>query len=112
MADKRRRVNEDCENVKVTLTIDKRLLQKIDDYADEHYMSRSGMVSYSCNQILIADETRRLLKDMNLTLQVLLQKADSLDYEFPEEDRKQLEDMQTAFKLLSGEYMQNNPDLK
>lgn len=117
MADRRRRKTDvekkENPNVKVTLTFDERLLQKIDDYADSHYMSRSGMVAYACNQIFLAEETKELMKDMNVTLQMLLQKVNSTpDYVVSDEERQELEHIQFATKMLAGDYMKNIPDLK
>ena len=112
MADKRRKASENSEYVKVTLTIDKRLLQKIDVYADEHYMSRSGMISYSCNQILIAEETKKLLGDMNKTLQTMFQAINANpDCGISEEEVKELEQMEFTLNMLSGEYLKKNSDL-
>lgn len=105
MADKRRKINQGCENVKVTLTIDKRLLEKIDLYANEHFMSRSGMVSYSCNQIIVTDELKRLLKDLNFTLQAMFQAmVSNSDFDISEDDKKRLEQIEMTLKVLSGDY--------
>ena len=116
MADLRRKKTEkqkkENPNVKVTLTFDARLLEKIDDYADSHYMSRSGMVAYACNQIFIAEQTKKMLVDMNKTLQMIFQRAGSNpEYTLSDDERKELEQIEFALKMLSGEFIKNNPDL-
>ena len=116
MADLRRKKPEkekkENPNVKVTLTFDTRLLEKIDDYADSHYMSRSGMVAYACNQIFIAEETRKLLVDMNTTLQMIFKRAGvNPEYTLSDDERKELEQMEFTLKMISGEFIKNNPDL-
>lgn len=116
MADlRRKKTNKEKKenpNVKVTLTFDARLLEKIDDYADSHYMSRSGMVAYACNQIFISEQTKQLLLDMNTTLQMILQRAGSNpEYTLSDEERKEFDQIEFTLKMLSGEFIKNNPDL-
>ena len=38
--------------MKINISIDDDLLKNIDDYADSHYMSRSGFISFACVQYL------------------------------------------------------------
>jgi hypothetical protein len=36
--------------MKVTITLDDDLMQRVDAYSDENYMSRSGLISFACTQ--------------------------------------------------------------
>lgn len=50
---------------KVQISIDDELLEKIDRYAKNNYMSRSGFLSMVSNQYLSTQEFAELAKSMN-----------------------------------------------
>lgn len=57
--------------MKVNITVDDELMKKIDEYADEHYMSRSGLMSLACSQYLQQYEMMSAIKGMGLAVEKL-----------------------------------------
>ena len=53
---------------KVNITINDDLLKRIDEYADENYTSRSGLISIATAQYLNANETMSLVKNLSLAI--------------------------------------------
>lgn len=72
---------------KVNITIDDKLLERIDRYTEENYMSRSGFFSFSANQILLQSEVMLAVNKLTLAFQRI---ADTGDVN--EETKKELED--------------------
>lgn len=81
--------------MKVGITLDDNLLSRIDTYADENYMSRSGLISLACTQFLNANDLTRAIKEMSLAMRKI---ADSGDVE--EELMKELENFERLAKML------------
>lgn len=54
--------------MKVNITLNDDLLERIDKYAAENYMSRSGFVSHACNQFLAQAEMVGLLKNCSAAM--------------------------------------------
>jgi metal-responsive CopG/Arc/MetJ family transcriptional regulator len=48
--------------MKIQISIDDRLLERVDKYADENYMSRSGFASLAMSQYLNQNDMLNLLK--------------------------------------------------
>lgn len=48
--------------VKIQITVDDELLSRVDEYADEHYTSRSGAFSQAVDRMVNEDEMRKVLK--------------------------------------------------
>lgn len=82
---------------KVQISIDDKLLQRIDNFAEENYMSRSGLVSLATAQYLNANEVVILIKDMSLAMRKI---ADS--GEIDNETMEKLEDFERMSKMLVG----------
>ena len=53
---------------KVQVTFDDELLRKIDDTADDLYISRSALVSLATSQFILAQEVSVMIKDMAFSL--------------------------------------------
>lgn len=83
--------------MKVNVTLDDELMQRVDSYADENYMSRSGLLSLACTQFLNAADVTRAIKDMALAMRKI---ADS--GEIDAESKQQLEDFERLSKMLYG----------
>lgn len=89
--------------VRVNCTLNEVLLSEIDEYAKEHYMTRSAVVAYACHQFINNEKSKELLKDMNATLQALFKAVEANpDYKLSEEESKQLEVMQNTINMISG----------
>lgn len=83
--------------MKLGIALDDELLARIDRYADENYMSRSGLISLACTQFLNASEVTMAIKDLALSVRKI---ADNnmVDHDTLE----QLEDFERMSKLLVG----------
>lgn len=81
--------------MKVQVTLDDALMQRVDAYADANYMSRSGLLSLAATQYLNAADVTQAVKDMALCMRKI---ADSgtVDHETME----QLEDFERLAKML------------
>lgn len=82
--------------MKVNVTLDDRLLERIDSYADENYMSRSGFISFACNQFLVQNDVVCAIKEMGFLMRKIAD-AGNVD----EETMKQLEDIERVCSLIS-----------
>jgi predicted transcriptional regulator len=82
--------------MKVTITMDDELMQRIDDYADRNYMSRSGFLSLSATQYLNTHEMIVAIKDLSICMRKI---ADTgvVDHDTME----QLEDFERFAKYMS-----------
>lgn len=54
---------------KVQISIDDELLDRIDNFADQSYMSRSGFITLACSQYLNQSEVLFAIKDLSLAMQ-------------------------------------------
>ena len=81
---------------KVQITLDDELLRRVDTYADDNYMSRSGLLSLAATQFLNAADVSRAIKDLSLAFQKIAETGE-LDHE----TAKQLEDFERMAKYLT-----------
>ena len=82
---------------KINISLDDNLLERMDMYAEDNYMSRSGLVSISVAQYLNANEVMTLVKDMSLAMRKI---ADSGTID--SETEQKLEDFERISKMLVG----------
>lgn len=82
--------------MKVNVTLDDALVERIDAHAKDFYMSRSGLVSIACAQYLNAYEGMRIMQDMALSFQKI---ADSGAVD--DDTLAELEDLNRALKMLT-----------
>jgi len=83
--------------MKVQITIDDELMKRVDSYADDNYMSRSGLFSIAVNQYLNQNEATKAVKDMAVCMRKLADTG-KIDHEMME----QLEDFERISKILMG----------
>lgn len=103
---------DEPKSVNIHLTVNEKLLEEIDIFAEKHYMTRSAMITYACNQVISAEKTITLLQSMNETLQTMFKAIEANpDCGVSEEEIKELEKMEFALDMISGEYLKKNPDL-
>lgn len=81
--------------MKVTITLDDNLMERLDSFADENYMSRSGFISLACTQFLNISDVNRCIKDMAFAMRKIADKG-----EIDEETRIQLEDFERISNML------------
>lgn len=53
---------------KVQISIDDKLLERVDKYAEANYTSRSGLISLATTQYLNSNEVLLLVRDMALSM--------------------------------------------
>lgn len=82
--------------MKVGITLDEKLLKRIDDYADRNYMSRSGLLSLAATQFLNSADVSQAIKDMALAMRKI---ADTgcIDVE----TQRRLEDFERLAQFLT-----------
>lgn len=54
--------------MKVNITVDDALMERIDNYAKKNYLSRSGLMALACNEYINTREIMMLVKDMSLAM--------------------------------------------
>lgn len=83
--------------MKVGITLDDNLVARIDNYADENYMSRSGFITLACTQFLNTAEVAGALKTLSVAMRKIADTG-KVDHETMEE----LEDFERIAKMLYG----------
>jgi metal-responsive CopG/Arc/MetJ family transcriptional regulator len=83
------------------MNLNDELLERIDNYAKLNYMNRSSVVSFACNQFLMANEMQSLIIDMKRALQVIANNEN-----ISAEDLKELEKYENLCDLL----IKNHPE--
>lgn len=82
--------------MKVNVTLDDKLMERIDVYANENYMSRSGLISFACTQFLNQNDAIRSIKEMGYLMKKIADNG-SVD----EETMKQLEDIERVCSFIT-----------
>lgn len=82
---------------KVQISIDDKLLDRIDCYADENYITRSGLISMGMSEYLNSKETMRLIKNLNVAVQRIADQG-AVD----EDTMRQLEDFERLCKIITA----------
>jgi metal-responsive CopG/Arc/MetJ family transcriptional regulator len=80
---------------KINISINDDLLQRLDEYADHTYNTRSGTITLALSQLLGADELIRGVSSMSLAMQKI---ADTGNID--DETMKELEDFQRLANML------------
>ena len=83
--------------VKVNITLDEELLQRIESYADENYLTRSGLLTIAASQFLLQAEASRAIVDMSLAMRKIAETGTVSD-----DQLKQLEDFERFARILAG----------
>lgn len=81
---------------KVQISIDDKLLERIDKYADNNYTSRSGLISLGMAEYLNSKEVIGLVKDMSLAVRKI---ADNSVVD--DSTMEKLEDFERLCKMLT-----------
>lgn len=82
---------------KVQISINDNLLKRLDDFADENYTSRSGLIQTAVTEYLNTREVLMLVKNISLAVAKV---ADTGNID--EETMKKLEDFDRATKVMFG----------
>lgn len=84
--------------MKVGITLDDNLVRRIDVFADENYMSRSGLISLAVTQYLNSAEVTKAIRDMSLAIRKI---ADTGCID--DDTQKELEDFERLSRMLVGQ---------
>lgn len=84
--------------MKVNVTLQDELVSRIDNFADENYMSRSGFLTLAAVQYLNTQDTMRLIREMSLAMRKIADTG-TVDSEV----MAQLEDFERFSKMLIGQ---------
>ena len=83
--------------MKVNITLDDELMARVDRYADENYMSRSGLISLATTQFLNQFDIVSAWKEVAIAMRKIADTG-KVDHETME----QLEDFERLAKLFVG----------
>lgn len=81
---------------KINISMDDKLLERLDRVADACYTSRSGLISIACTQYINTNEMIIAIKDMSVLMRKIADKG-TVD----QEDRDRLEDLERVCKLFT-----------
>lgn len=83
--------------MKINVSLDDRLAKRMDDYAEENYMTRSGLMSIALTQYLNTQEMISVIKNMSMSLAKI---ADSKMV--TEEDKAEIEGYASMLQKMAG----------
>lgn len=84
--------------MKVQISMDDALVDRLDLYAGRNYMSRSGLISLACTQFLNSSDAILAVKDIALAIRKIADAG-----EIDDETRCKLEDFERLAKMISGQ---------
>lgn len=80
---------------KINITMDDALLERADNFADNNYTSRSGLISLALRQYLDSQELMQAMKSMCFAMQVIAEKG-----EINEEEKQKLDEFKMLVEML------------
>lgn len=83
--------------IKVNITLEEELLQRIETYVDENYLTRSGLITLAVSQFLLQAEASRAIVDMSLSMRKIAETGTVTD-----EQLRELEDFERFARMLAG----------
>lgn len=81
--------------MKINISLDDELVKRIENYADNNYMSRSGFISLACTQYLASADVVTAIKSLSLALNKISDSG-----EVDAETQQQLEHYERLANLL------------
>lgn len=84
------------DKMKVQMSLNDDLVQKVDKYAKENYLSRSALVSIALNQYLLSHEVSAAIAEMSIAMRKI---ADTGAVD--DESLKTMEDFERLARLLT-----------
>ena len=81
--------------MKINVSLDDKLIERIDNYCENYYMSRSSFVSLACTQFLNQSEVVFAIKDLSLAMQKIAK-----DKKIDDETFERLEDFERLSHML------------
>lgn len=83
--------------MKIGITMNDELVKRMDNYAENNYMTRSGLIAFALNQYLNSMEITHAVQELALAMRKIADTG-SID----EETTKKLEDFERFSNLLLG----------
>ena len=80
--------------MKVQITLDDALVSRLDEYAEDNYLSRSGCISLALTQYLNSADVTKAIKDLAISMRKIADTG-----KVTAEQMEQLEDMERLAKL-------------
>lgn len=81
---------------KINITIEKDLLNDVDDYCDKNYLSRSTLISHSLVQVINQQKVIDSLRDASLAIKKIAETG-----ELDAEAQKTLNDFQAVARIMA-----------
>ena len=82
---------------KFQVSMDDELSARVEDYADRHFMTRSGVVTMACNQLLLTEDVQRSIKTVALAMKRIAE-SNQID----EKSKEELHEFEVLAKMISG----------
>lgn len=86
------------KKMKLQISLDEKLVERLDNYAEANYMTRSGLISFATTQYLNQADMILLIKDMSLAMRKIADNG-SVD----DKTMEQLEDFERLCKMMIGQ---------
>lgn len=83
--------------MKVQITLDDALVSRLDEYAEDNYLSRSGCISLALTQYLNSADVTKAIKDLAISMRKIADTG-----KVTAEQMEQLKDMERLAKMLAG----------
>lgn len=83
--------------MKVQISVDDELMTRVDNYADENYMSRSGLITLALCQYLNQQEAVKAVCDMAVSMRKIAETG-----HVTPDTLRDLEDMERLVKMCMG----------
>lgn len=83
--------------IKVNITLEEELLQRIESYADENYLTRSGLITLATSQFLMQAEASKAIVDMSRAMRKIAETGT-----VTEEQMRELADFERFARMLAG----------
>lgn len=84
--------------MKINITVADELLNWLDEYADNNFMSRSGLISLACNQFKTQNEVLTAVKNISNAMKKIADTG-----AISEEQIKEMEELHNFCKMITGE---------
>lgn len=84
--------------MRMMISMDDDLVQKVDDFADRNYSTRSGVITRAVAQLLAQDECSTALTKLALSMERIANNNNVVD----EQSKKDLEELKALASLFSN----------
>lgn len=84
--------------MKVQITLADELMERVDSYADDNYMTRSGLISFAVTQFLNQADAVRAINKIGIAISKIADEG-----KMDEDAKRELEDYARLCKMISLE---------